>query len=239
VDIQKRSTLGNSALYLAAQNGHSQCLHTLLEHQANPNLKSKAGWSALHIAAQNGHADCVKLLLHKGADLRAVSTGGMTALHLAAHGRHSECVHILIKKVSPEFQDFSSFLLSIFGFIKSDVFVKSIIVCHSIHNPASLFLPLFPEFPDINSFLAFPFFFSSAEPKEVWKPVRIACLYLSFFLSTRTVYVRVIHVMCVCVCVYLSVCVSMCVCVCFLMKNKILHTFRLFIDISKFYSRRN
>jgi ankyrin repeat protein len=61
---------GETALHLAAGEGHLEIVKLLLEHGADVNAKT-AYETALHLAAGEGHLEIVKLLLEHGADVNA------------------------------------------------------------------------------------------------------------------------------------------------------------------------
>ena len=50
-----------SMIYVAAQNGHAECLKLLLGASADPRSSWK-GTSALEIARHNAHTECVRAL---------------------------------------------------------------------------------------------------------------------------------------------------------------------------------
>jgi hypothetical protein len=69
VDVQMKSDLGNTALYVAAQNGHLDCTKILIESGAGVNDKSKGGWTALHIASQNPEIELLCLSMPDRSDI--------------------------------------------------------------------------------------------------------------------------------------------------------------------------
>uniref|UniRef100_A0A4W5NNA9 Ankyrin repeat domain 52 n=1 Tax=Hucho hucho TaxID=62062 RepID=A0A4W5NNA9_9TELE len=102
VSLDVRDAGGRTALYLAAQRGHAQCVEVLLSHGASCHLKERRRkWTPLHVAASNGQTDCLLMLVNRGekADvIDIVDIQGQTALMLAALGSHTDCVHILLEK---------------------------------------------------------------------------------------------------------------------------------------------
>uniref|UniRef100_A0A8C7MXB4 Ankyrin repeat domain 52 n=1 Tax=Oncorhynchus kisutch TaxID=8019 RepID=A0A8C7MXB4_ONCKI len=102
VSLDVRDAGGHTALYLAAQRGHAQCVEVLLSHGASCHLKERRRkWTPLHVAASNGQTDCLLMLVNRGekADvIDIVDIQGQTALMLAALGSHTDCVHILLEK---------------------------------------------------------------------------------------------------------------------------------------------
>ena len=91
-DVDARDRFGNTALMLAAHEGHREVVETLIAHRANLNITAKFGLSALMLAVVAGHREIARLLARAGADLSLMGTGapgfaGKTAYDLAvAHG---------------------------------------------------------------------------------------------------------------------------------------------------------
>ena len=96
-DVDKARIDGCTALYMAAQNGHTEVASLLLSHKADVDKVKKNGFTALMIAAQEGHIDVAALLLSHKADVDKARNNGVTALHVAAHNGHTDVVGVLIK----------------------------------------------------------------------------------------------------------------------------------------------
>lgn len=84
--------------------GHMPVATYLLEHQADPNLKStkaygpyKPGISPLIVAAYYGHDEIVAALLKRGADRRTTDSNGKTALDWAVQFGFEKCA-VLLKR---------------------------------------------------------------------------------------------------------------------------------------------
>ncbi len=90
------STKGKTLLMIAAGAGRSDVTRTLLEHGANPNVKSASGMTALLAASGARDPLTVKLLLDKGADLRVHDSEGHAPLHLAARLGNVETLTTLL-----------------------------------------------------------------------------------------------------------------------------------------------
>ncbi|KAL9093255.1 MAG: hypothetical protein Q9165_003996 [Trypethelium subeluteriae] len=87
---------GTTPLHLAVGSGHVEIIDILLEHDANPNLKSNAGMTALHVAVKEGHLQAVKrLCLPEILWLR--DNNNMTALDMAVAETHVEMAGELIQ----------------------------------------------------------------------------------------------------------------------------------------------
>lgn len=99
---------GQTALTLAARQGHVGVLQVLLEWVQKKGNRSTAaqtllehvdseGWTALRSAAWGGHKEAVRLLLEAGAEIDGCDSDGRTALRAAAWGGHEEIVLTLLK----------------------------------------------------------------------------------------------------------------------------------------------
>lgn len=87
-DINGRDRYGQTALMVAAREGHADLVRWLVDRGADLNHTAKFGLSALMLAALRGHAAIVQALVDAGADLTLRGTGapgfhGKTALDLA------------------------------------------------------------------------------------------------------------------------------------------------------------
>src|SRR5438105_13849343 len=77
----------STALLLAVRNNKTDIIESLLEHKADPNLKSDAGISPLLAAVYTNPTErkrMVSLLLDHGAEVDAKDSLGATTLILAA-----------------------------------------------------------------------------------------------------------------------------------------------------------
>lgn len=76
---------GETALMMAAQNGHEQCVQLLVPFELK--IQDDMGWTALMSAAQAGHLNCVKLLL---GEAEIYNSENCTALDIALIERGKE-----------------------------------------------------------------------------------------------------------------------------------------------------
>lgn len=88
-------------LILAAMNGHTATMKTLLSQSISPidiEMTDKLGLNALHYSARLANAEGVKLLASKGANVNAASKrDGETPIHAATVSNCIECVSILLQ----------------------------------------------------------------------------------------------------------------------------------------------
>uniref|UniRef100_A0A8B9IYH9 Ankyrin repeat and SOCS box containing 18 n=1 Tax=Amazona collaria TaxID=241587 RepID=A0A8B9IYH9_9PSIT len=83
---------GRGPLHEACLGAHTDCAALLLQHRADPNLRSDQGLAPLHLCTTRDSLGCAKLLLRHGATVNLQSEDrGETALHVAA--RHCLCDH--------------------------------------------------------------------------------------------------------------------------------------------------
>ncbi|XP_025050334.1 ankyrin repeat domain-containing protein 29 isoform X1 [Alligator sinensis] len=67
IDVDCRDSLGTTALMVASNYGHIDCVRELVVQGADINLQRESGATALFFAAQQGHNDVVKFLFEFGA----------------------------------------------------------------------------------------------------------------------------------------------------------------------------
>lgn len=88
VDANARDRYGQTAVMLAAHDGHLSTVNLLIEHGADLNVTAKYGLSAVMLAVVAGHEEIALVLARAGADLTLKGTGapgfaGKTAADLA------------------------------------------------------------------------------------------------------------------------------------------------------------
>jgi len=85
VSVDKCDSYGRSALYFAAERGHTHLLQTLCAHHATVDIRTSWGWTPLHAATFNGHVRCMEVLLEQAhAAVDEHDNHGCTPLVLAA-----------------------------------------------------------------------------------------------------------------------------------------------------------
>lgn len=95
-DVSVRNDEGFTLLHCAAELGHQQCLHLLLNSNsvdinARDSTETPLGHfqtTALHLAAAEGYPHIVAYLLDCGADINAITITGWTALHFLIIGEN-------------------------------------------------------------------------------------------------------------------------------------------------------
>ncbi len=87
---------GSTALLMACKHGHVEVCRLLIEHGADPGMRTDEGSTALLLAACTGNAELVRLILEKRmCDINEWNEDGFTPLDLALHYSHSEIADIL------------------------------------------------------------------------------------------------------------------------------------------------
>ena len=94
-EIDAPNMAGDTALKIAAYNGHLAIVKMLL--QSGASLESE-DWPALTYAALNGHTEVAEFLIKKGANVNASSKNGTTPLMAAARRGAFELVKLLVAK---------------------------------------------------------------------------------------------------------------------------------------------
>ncbi|KAL3829862.1 hypothetical protein ACJIZ3_018664 [Penstemon smallii] len=95
VNVDLQSDAGTPLIWAA---GHAQqdAVKLLLEHNANPNVKTEDDVTPLLSAVAAGSLACVDLLIEAGSDVN-VSAGGATPLHIAADSGSAEIIKSLLQ----------------------------------------------------------------------------------------------------------------------------------------------
>ncbi|OQS07769.1 serine/threonine-protein kinase TNNI3K isoform X6 [Thraustotheca clavata] len=84
--------VGDTSLYVAAENGHKDVVSTLINAGANIHQGGSYGWTPLLIAAENGHKDIVSVLINAGSNINQADYYGETPLLAAADNGHKDVV---------------------------------------------------------------------------------------------------------------------------------------------------
>ncbi|XP_073696004.1 histone-lysine N-methyltransferase EHMT1a isoform X3 [Garra rufa] len=96
MDSEKRKT----SLHCAAEEGHKEICHVLLQAGANLDMCDAEQRTPLMYACENNHLETVKYLLKAGASTGHKDMRGSTCLHLAARGGHTGVLQYLVSMPS-------------------------------------------------------------------------------------------------------------------------------------------
>lgn len=73
------SNNGNTALHVAAQNGHLKLVEQILEMNISPNVQNKMGNTPMHMSVTYNHDQITRLLIVAGADRSTLNAKGHSA----------------------------------------------------------------------------------------------------------------------------------------------------------------
>ncbi|XP_067878956.1 ankyrin repeat and death domain-containing protein 1A-like isoform X2 [Heterodontus francisci] len=96
-DHQIKDKEANSAIHLAAVQGHAHVLENLIE-VIYTDTKNQDGQTALHLAAEGGHFNCVKFLLNSQCQINVLSSQNLNALHYAVRQGHRDVCRLLVEE---------------------------------------------------------------------------------------------------------------------------------------------
>ncbi|CAD8137177.1 unnamed protein product [Paramecium octaurelia] len=83
-NLKGKNKEGNSAIHLASQNGHTECVKILIENGVLINIAGKNRMTPLHFACAYNHMELVEYLLDEGARINSKDKFGRTPLIMAA-----------------------------------------------------------------------------------------------------------------------------------------------------------
>ncbi len=92
-DLDKKTPAGESAMMLAAIQGHKAVVEFLISKEAQVN---HPGWTPLIYAATSGQDEIIKLLIENHAYIDSTSPNGSTSLMMAVRGGHASTVKLLV-----------------------------------------------------------------------------------------------------------------------------------------------
>ncbi|CAK4081654.1 unnamed protein product [Aphanomyces euteiches] len=95
VDASWANADGESALHVAAKEGHVEIVRLLSAH-VDINQANEDGAAPLYLASEFGHANDVKLLLNVGANISLSNLNGASAVHIASERGHLSIVQTLL-----------------------------------------------------------------------------------------------------------------------------------------------
>ncbi|KAF7251652.1 Ankyrin repeat and SOCS box protein 2 [Varanus komodoensis] len=95
--IDQRTLQEETALYLATNRGNIDCMRSLLQAGAEPDISNKVRETPLYKACERKNAEAVQLLLLYNADTNHRCNRGWTALHEAVARNDLEIIDLLVK----------------------------------------------------------------------------------------------------------------------------------------------
>ncbi|XP_042474978.1 ankyrin repeat-containing protein At5g02620-like [Macadamia integrifolia] len=101
--LLKQNQSGETALYVAAENGYVSVVEEMIKYYdiVSASIKARNGFDAFHIAAKQGDLEVMKVLLKALPELSmTVDLSNTTALHTAATQGHIEVVNFLLEQGS-------------------------------------------------------------------------------------------------------------------------------------------
>ncbi|MCP5002704.1 MAG: hypothetical protein GY941_01940, partial [Planctomycetes bacterium] len=97
-DVNAKSTGGMTLLMVAAWNGHTDIIHSLISKGADVNAKNGKGETALMLSSLYGLENVVKSLLDNNAEVNAKNVSGDTALLRATLAGYGDIVKLLMER---------------------------------------------------------------------------------------------------------------------------------------------
>ncbi|KAM6201419.1 ankyrin repeat and SOCS box protein 2 isoform 1-T1 [Rhynchocyon petersi] len=94
--LDQRTLQEETALYLATCRGHLDCLLSLLQAGAEPDISNKSRETPLYKACERKNVDAVRLLVQYNADTNHRCNRGWTALHESVSRNDLEVMEILV-----------------------------------------------------------------------------------------------------------------------------------------------
>lgn len=96
--IDQRTLQEETALYLATCRGHLDCLQSLLQAGAEPDISNKSRETPLYKACERKNAEAVRMLVQYNADTNHRCNRGWTALHESVSRNDLEVMEILVSR---------------------------------------------------------------------------------------------------------------------------------------------
>ena len=94
--LDARENDGGTALHIAAEYGHAECVTLLLDRGARVDARNSNDATPLHLAAEYGHLEIARALVARGASKDArTRNAGLTPAAMARHFGHEEIAALL------------------------------------------------------------------------------------------------------------------------------------------------
>lgn len=97
-----RALHGRTALHVAADRGHVECVELLLDVRASIDAQTHSGFTPFHVASERGHVEVLCTLLAARCDASLQADQGELALHLAAAQGRQEALEFLVDQCPPD-----------------------------------------------------------------------------------------------------------------------------------------
>ena len=105
-DTDILSNFGQTALYMASSRGYADVVRTLIDRDANPNVRCQdridsgiaVKWTPLHVSIYKEYRAITTLLLEGGADTDILSCLGQTALYMGSSCGYADVVRSLVDR---------------------------------------------------------------------------------------------------------------------------------------------
>ncbi len=95
-DIDDDADQGRTALFFAAENGHTKVVNFLIRNNANPNRTDDTRETPLFLAARKGHVEVVESLISSNAVVDRGDYYNFTPLMEASLGGHAKVLKLLL-----------------------------------------------------------------------------------------------------------------------------------------------
>ncbi|CAF1272276.1 unnamed protein product [Adineta steineri] len=95
--LEERDDGSNTALHIAASEGHSAIIKLLLTQNCDLQARNMISWLPIHCAADHGQYNSVLTLIENHSPIDPVDKNLQTPLHLASRSGHPDIVKILLK----------------------------------------------------------------------------------------------------------------------------------------------
>ena len=97
IDVNTKNNIGDTAMTIAAYQGHIKIIELLIANGADIDLKNNNGDNPLILAAYQGHTVIVKELIANGANVNTKNNNGDTPFVISAHQGHEETAEFIRK----------------------------------------------------------------------------------------------------------------------------------------------
>lgn len=100
-----KDMLGQTALFRASQENHTDIVEFLLNNGASLDVQNESGQTELSVATYYGNKNIMKALLEKGANIDIADNNGRTAFHWACWWNDEEAFQLLLEKLLSDSSD--------------------------------------------------------------------------------------------------------------------------------------